>query len=469
MLFVSTVLIACLFAIMSQLSSGALLRSSSAWMMEKRLKDARDLQSIIMSRSAFFREMARDNLAHSLAARSETRGLGSGLGGLGSGSLGGVTGGLSGVTSGLGGAASGSGSGALSGVTSGMGGVTSGSGMSGVTSGLSGVTSGMGGVTSGSGMSGVTSGLSGVTSGSGSGALSGVASGMGGVTSGSGLSGVTSGMGGVTSGSGMSGVTSGLSGVTSGSGSGALSGVASGMGGVTSGSGLSGVTSGMGGVTSGSGDMTSTLSGVASTAGGMMGGSSSDTGAHYVRIVVHEDADCSAAIQLQAMFGVNICMQLDATVDASVTGVSGPQSMMYTYDSLLLEAKAYADADCKEAMSSMPIAVVANLMGTCTAGVKVDASTTPFPHPQGCGELICEYVSNDDCVANMPIQSLWVLTSDIDVDATVGVSGMDAAVASLSAYIGDVQTCVNTVTRVTTSIGAEQSSASVYMSIKHTD
>jgi hypothetical protein len=418
MLFVSTVLIACLFAIMSQLSSGALLRSSSAWMMEKRLKDARDLQSIIMSRSAFFREMARDNLAHSLAARSETRGLGSGLGGLGSGSLGGVTGGLSGVTSGLGGAASGSGSGALSGVTSGMGGVTSGSGMSGVTSGLSGVTSGMGGVTSGSG---------------------------------------------------MSGVTSGLSGVTSGSGSGALSGVASGMGGVTSGSGLSGVTSGMGGVTSGSGDMTSTLSGVASTAGGMMGGSSSDTGAHYVRIVVHEDADCSAAIQLQAMFGVNICMQLDATVDASVTGVSGPQSMMYTYDSLLLEAKAYADADCKEAMSSMPIAVVANLMGTCTAGVKVDASTTPFPPPKGCGELICEYVSNDDCVANMPIQSLWVLTSDIDVDATVGVSGMDAAVASLSAYIGDVQTCVNTVTRVTTSIGAEQSSASVYMSIKHTD
>jgi hypothetical protein len=395
MLFVSTVLIACLFAIMSQLSSGALLRSSSGLMMEKRLKDARDLQSIIMSRSAFFREMARDNLAHSLAARSETRGLGSGLGGLGSGSLGGVTGGLSGVTSGLGGAASGSGSGALSGVTSGM--------------------------------------------------------------------------GGVTSGSGMSGVTSGLSGVTSGSGSGALSGVASGMGGVTSGSGLSGVTSGMGGVTSGSGDMTSTLSGVASTAGGMMGGSSSDTGAHYVRIVVHEDADCSAAIQLQAMFGVNICMQLDATVDASVTGVSGPQSMMYTYDSLLLEAKAYADADCKEAMSSMPIAVVANLMGTCTAGVKVDASTTPFPPPKGCGELICEYVSNDDCVANMPIQSLWVLTSDIDVDATVGVSGMDAAVASLSAYIGDVQTCVNTVTRVTTSIGAEQSSASVYMSIKHTD
>jgi hypothetical protein len=360
MLFVSTVLIACLFAIMSQLSSGALLRSSSGLMMEKRLKDARDLQSIIMSRSAFFREMARDNLAHSLAARSETRGLGSGLGGLGSGSLGGVTGGLSGVTSGLGGAASGSGSGALSGV-------------------------------------------------------------------------------------------------------------ASGMGGVTSGSGLSGVTSGMGGVTSGSGDMTSTLSGVASTAGGMMGGSSSDTGAHYVRIVVHEDADCSAAIQLQAMFGVNICMQLDATVDASVTGVSGPQSMMYTYDSLLLEAKAYADADCKEAMSSMPIAVVANLMGTCTAGVKVDASTTPFPPPKGCGELICEYVSNDDCVANMPIQSLWVLTSDIDVDATVGVSGMDAAVASLSAYIGDVQTCVNTVTRVTTSIGAEQSSASVYMSIKHTD
>jgi hypothetical protein len=241
------------------------------------------------------------------------------------------------------------------------------------------------------------------------------------------------------------------------------------MGGVTSGSGLSGVTSGMGGVTSGSGDLTTTLSGVASTAGGMMGGSSSDTGAHYVRIVVHEDADCSAAIQLQAMFGVNICLQLDATVDASVTGVSGPQSMMYTYDSLLLEAKTFVDSDCKQAMSSVPIAVVANLMGTCTAGIKVDASTTPFPHPQGCGELICEYVSNDDCVANMPIQSLWVLTSDIDVDATVGVSGMDAAVASLSAYIGDVQTCVNTVTRVTTSIAAEQSSASVYLSIQHTD
>jgi hypothetical protein len=446
MLFVSTVLIACLFAIMSQLSSGALLRSSSAWMMEKRLKDARDLQSIIMSRSAFFREMARDNLAHSLAARSETRGLGSGLGGLGSGSLGGVTGGLSGVTSGSG----------MSGVTSGLSGVASGSG----SGALSGVASGMGGATSGSGLSGLTSGSGLSVSGSGSGALGGAASGMGGLTSGSGLSGVTS---------GMSGATSGLSGVASGAGSGALSGVASGMGGVTSGSGLSGVTSGMGGVTSGSGDLTSTLSGVASTAGGMMGGSSSDTGAHYVRIVVHEDADCSAAIQLQAMFGVNICLQLDATVDASVTGVSGPQSMMYTYDSLLLEAKAYADADCKEAMSSMPIAVVANLMGTCTAGVKVDASTTPFPPPKGCGELICEYVSNDDCVANMPIQSLWVLTSDIDVDATVGVSGMDAAVASLSAYIGDVQTCVNTVTRVTTSIGAEQSSASVYMSIKHTD
>jgi hypothetical protein len=446
MLFVSTVLIACLFAIMSQLSSGALLRSSSGLMMEKRLKDARDLQSIIMSRSAFFREMARDNLAHSLAARSETRGLGSGLGGLGSGSLGGVTGGLSGVTSGSG----------MSGVTSGLSGVASGSG----SGALSGVASGMGGATSGSGLSGLTSGSGLSVSGSGSGALGGAASGMGGLTSGSGLSGVTS---------GMSGATSGLSGVASGAGSGALSGVASGMGGVTSGSGLSGVTSGMGGVTSGSGDLTTTLSGVASTAGGMMGGSSSDTGAHYVRIVVHEDADCSAAIQLQAMFGVNICLQLDATVDASVTGVSGPQSMMYTYDSLLLEAKAYADADCKEAMSSMPIAVVANLMGTCTAGVKVDASTTPFPHPQGCGELICEYVSNDDCVANMPIQSLWVLTSDIDVDATVGVSGMDAAVASLSAYIGDVQTCVNTVTRVTTSIGAEQSSASVYMSIKHTD
>jgi hypothetical protein len=446
MLFVSTVLIACLFAIMSQLSSGALLRSSSAWMMEKRLKDARDLQSIIMSRSAFFREMARDNLAHSLAARSETRGLGSGLGGLGSGSLGGVTGGLSGVTSGSG----------MSGVTSGLSGVASGSG----SGALSGVASGMGGATSGSGLSGLTSGSGLSVSGSGSGALGGAASGMGGLTSGSGLSGVTS---------GMSGATSGLSGVASGAGSGALSGVASGMGGVTSGSGLSGVTSGMGGVTSGSGDLTSTLSGVASTAGGMMGGSSSDTGAHYVRIVVHEDADCSAAIQLQAMFGVNICLQLDATVDASVTGVSGPQSMMYTYDSLLLEAKTFVDSDCKQAMSSVPIAVVANLMGTCTAGVKVDASTTPFPHPQGCGELICEYVSNDDCVANMPIQSLWVLTSDIDVDATVGVSGMDAAVASLSAYIGDVQTCVNTVTRVTTSIAAEQSSASVYLSIKHTD
>jgi hypothetical protein len=446
MLFVSTVLIACLFAIMSQLSSGALLRSSSGLMMEKRLKDARDLQSIIMSRSAFFREMARDNLAHSLAARSETRGLGSGLGGLGSGSLGGVTGGLSGVTSGSG----------MSGVTSGLSGVASGSG----SGALSGVASGMGGATSGSGLSGLTSGSGLSVSGSGSGALGGAASGMGGLTSGSGLSGVTS---------GMSGATSGLSGVASGAGSGALSGVASGMGGVTSGSGLSGVTSGMGGVTSGSGDLTTTLSGVASTAGGMMGGSSSDTGAHYVRIVVHEDADCSAAIQLQAMFGVNICLQLDATVDASVTGVSGPQSMMYTYDSLLLEAKTFVDSDCKQAMSSVPIAVVANLMGTCTAGVKVDASTTPFPHPQGCGELICEYVSNDDCVANMPIQSLWVLTSDIDVDATVGVSGMDAAVASLSAYIGDVQTCVNTVTRVTTSIAAEQSSASVYLSIQHTD
>jgi hypothetical protein len=446
MLFVSTVLIACLFAIMSQLSSGALLRSSSGLMMEKRLKDARDLQSIIMSRSAFFREMARDNLAHSLAARSETRGLGSGLGGLGSGSLGGVTGGLSGVTSGSG----------LSGVTSGLSGVASGSG----SGALSGVASGMGGATSGSGLSGLTSGSGLSVSGSGSGALGGAASGMGGLTSGSGLSGVTS---------GMSGATSGLSGVASGAGSGALSGVASGMGGVTSGSGLSGVTSGMGGVTSGSGDLTTTLSGVASTAGGMMGGSSSDTGAHYVRIVVHEDADCSAAIQLQAMFGVNICLQLDATVDASVTGVSGPQSMMYTYDSLLLEAKTFVDSDCKQAMSSVPIAVVANLMGTCTAGIKVDASTTPFPHPQGCGELICEYVSNDDCVANMPIQSLWVLTSDIDVDATVGVSGMDAAVASLSAYIGDVQTCVNTVTRVTTSIAAEQSSASVYLSIQHTD
>jgi hypothetical protein len=446
MLFVSTVLIACLFAIMSQLSSGALLRSSSGLMMEKRLKDARDLQSIIMSRSAFFREMARDNLAHSLAARSETRGLGSGLGGLGSGSLGGVTGGLSGVTSGSG----------MSGVTSGLSGVASGSG----SGALSGVASGMGGATSGSGLSGLTSGSGLSVSGSGSGALGGAASGMGGLTSGSGLSGVTS---------GMSGATSGLSGVASGAGSGALSGVASGMGGVTSGSGLSGVTSGMGGVTSGSGDLTTTLSGVASTAGGMMGGSSSDTGAHYVRIVVHEDADCSAAIQLQAMFGVNICLQLDATVDASVTGVSGPQSMMYTYDSLLLEAKTFVDSDCKQAMSSVPIAVVANLMGTCTAGIKVDASTTPFPHPQGCGELICEYVSNDDCVANMPIQSLWVLTSDIDVDATVGVSGMDAAVASLSAYIGDVQTCVNTVTRVTTSIAAEQSSASVYLSIQHTD
>jgi hypothetical protein len=446
MLFVSTVLIACLFAIMSQLSSGALLRSSSGLMMEKRLKDARDLQSIIMSRSAFFREMARDNLAHSLAARSETRGLGSGLGGLGSGSLGGVTGGLSGVTSGSG----------MSGVTSGLSGVASGSG----SGALSGVASGMGGATSGSGLSGLTSGSGLSVSGSGSGALGGAASGMGGLTSGSGLSGATS---------GLCGARCGLSGVASGAGSGALSGVASGMGGVTSGSGLSGVTSGMGGVTSGSGDLTTTLSGVASTAGGMMGGSSSDTGAHYVRIVVHEDADCSAAIQLQAMFGVNICLQLDATVDASVTGVSGPQSMMYTYDSLLLEAKTFVDSDCKQAMSSVPIAVVANLMGTCTAGVKVDASTTPFPHPQGCGELICEYVSNDDCVANMPIQSLWVLTSDIDVDATVGVSGMDAAVASLSAYIGDVQTCVNTVTRVTTSIAAEQSSASVYLSIQHTD
>jgi hypothetical protein len=336
MLFVSTVLIACLFAIMSQLSSGALLRSSSGLMMEKRLKDARDLQSIIMSRSAFFREMARDNLAHSLAARSETRGLGSGLGGLGSGSLGGVTGGLSGVTSGSG----------MSGVTSGLSGVASGSG----SGALSGVASGMGGATSGSGLSGLTSGSGLSVSGSGSGALGGAASGMGGLTSGSGLSGVTS---------GMSGATSGLSGVASGAGSGALSGVASGMGGVTSGSGLSGVTSGMGGVTSGSGDLTTTLSGVASTAGGMMGGSSSDTGAHYVRIVVHEDADCSAAIQLQAMFGVNICLQLDATVDASVTGVSGPQSMMYTYDSLLLEAKTFVDSDCKQAMSSVPIAVVA--------------------------------------------------------------------------------------------------------------
>jgi hypothetical protein len=241
------------------------------------------------------------------------------------------------------------------------------------------------------------------------------------------------GLGGLTGGSGLGGVTSGLT-----------SGGASGL----RGGGVGGLSCGWGGLTSGS-----------------SGSSSSSATGVYVKVTLRDNLDCSQDVILEVMLGINICLTLDVATN-------GAKSMMYSYNSLLISEVMYSDTQCKNMMGSAPIGVVASLLDTCTSGVQVEVQSTPFAPPKGVsGELICEYVTQEDCGKGKPFQGLWVATSHVGDLLSIG---LDESLTSLSLYLGNAQVCVNTNVDAVVLVGDLLNSvvdvnANVYLSIQTTN
>jgi hypothetical protein len=115
--------------------------------------------------------------------------------------------------------------------------------------------------------------------------------------------------------------------------------------------------------------------------GGSSSGSSSGTisAGVFVHVAVHANLDCAADVEMEAIFGTGVCVQVEAS--------NGAKSMMYTYNSLLLTEVLYSDNACKTVLSTHPIGVVASLVDVCSGGVKVTV-TSSFVPPTGSGTLI---------------------------------------------------------------------------------
>jgi hypothetical protein len=170
---------------------------------------------------------------------------------------------------------------------------------------------------------------------------------------------------------------------------------------------------------------------------GGFSGSTCDA-ALYVQVSVHDNLDCSQDVSLQATLGINMCLVI---ADAS----NGARSMMYTYNSLVLEVALFADDACQQAMGSEPVGVIADLLDVCLLGVEVHVfETMPALSAPTAGELITEYISLSSCQDSCPLQTLWVSTNQAGSLGSVGsAAGVDDGVLiDVEVYLGEPEVCI---------------------------
>jgi hypothetical protein len=180
--------------------------------------------------------------------------------------------------------------------------------------------------------------------------------------------------------------------------------------------------------------------GLVPTSAPSSGGSSGSTcdAALYVQVSVHDNLDCSQDVSLQATLGINMCLVI---ADAS----NGARSMMYTYNSLVLEVALFADDACQQAMGSEPVGVIADLLDVCLLGVEVHVfETMPALSAPTAGELITEYISLSSCQDSCPLQTLWVSTNQAGSLGAVGsAAGVDdGALIDVEVYLGEPEVCI---------------------------
>jgi hypothetical protein len=383
-MFLSFVLVACMLAVMVEFSDAGLLRNSAAAdarLMEKRMNDARGLHANILSGAKAFRERAREDIAHGLVTKSRAS----------TRSLG----------SGLSGLPSSSGSGSSGSLLSGG---SNGSPMGGL--------GGLGDV--GGGANNLGSGLSSGDIGAGLGVHIGIDLDLG---------------------AGGSGGSSGSNG-GNGSGNGGTGGNKGGEVPCPTESPVAGPY--------GNGNYPTNAptpsAGLVPTSAPSSGGSSGSTcdAALYVQVSVHDNRDCSQDVSLQATLGINMCLVI---ADAS----NGARSMMYTYNSLVLEVALFADDACEQAMGSEPVGVIADLLDVCLLGVEVHVfETMPALSAPTAGELITEYISLSSCQDSCPLQTLWVSTNQAGSLGSVGsAAGVDDGVLiDVEVYLGEPEVCI---------------------------
>jgi hypothetical protein len=383
-MFLSFVLVACMLAVMVEFSDAGLLRNSAAAdarLMEKRMNDARGLHANILSGAKAFRERAREDIAHGLVTKSRAS----------TRSLG----------SGLSGLPSSSGSGSSGSLLSGG---SNGSPMGGL--------GGLGDV--GGGANNLGSGLSSGDIGAGLGVHIGIDLDLG---------------------AGGSGGSSGSNG-GNGSGNGGTGGNKGGEVPCPTESPVAGPY--------GNGNYPTNAptpsAGLVPTSAPSSGGSSGSTcdAALYVQVSVHDNRDCSQDVSLQATLGINMCLVI---ADAS----NGARSMMYTYNSLVLEVALFADDACQQAMGSEPVGVIADLLDVCLLGVEVHVfETMPALSAPTAGELITEYISLSSCQDSCPLQTLWVSTNQAGSLGAVGsAAGVDdGALIDVEVYLGEPEVCI---------------------------
>jgi hypothetical protein len=383
-MFLSFVLVACMLAVMVEFSDAGLLRNSAAAdarLMEKRMNDARGLHANILSGAKAFRERAREDIAHGLVTKSRAS----------TRSLG----------SGLSGLPSSSGSGSSGSLLSGG---SNGSPMGGL--------GGLGDV--GGGANNLGSGLSSGDIGAGLGVHIGIDLDLG---------------------AGGSGGSSGSNG-GNGSGNGGTGGNKGGEVPCPTESPVAGPY--------GNGNYPTNAptpsAGLVPTSAPSSGGSSGSTcdAALYVQVSVHDNRDCSQDVSLQATLGINMCLVI---ADAS----NGARSMMYTYNSLVLEVALFADDACEQAMGSEPVGVIADLLDVCLLGVEVHVfETMPALSAPTAGELITEYISLSSCQDSCPLQTLWVSTNQAGSLGAVGsAAGVDdGALIDVEVYLGEPEVCI---------------------------